>query len=1033
MRRDSEAIRETGRRGKTEGVPDGQDGQLFLLALSDAIRPLARAFDIEETACRLLARELGVDRAYYAEIDAQAGVGHIGKDFVRGAAPSLAGWHSLARFGPTIATLERGECLLIPDTQDGVQLSVEERQAYAALQIGACMGVPLCKDGRLVGALCVTNLQATGWGTAQLDLLRDVAERIWAAIERGRAESALRESEAKYRTLFESIDEGYCLIELQLDAAGEVVDWLYVEANPKFERHTGLQVRGRKASELFGAIDPAWLDFYAGVARTGEGQRREDHFAALDRWYAVFCTRAGGPGSRRLAVVFDDITERKRAELQAAVISDISRELVGLESITATLDLVGQRIGHRLGAAWCVFVERSESLDEPVIVQGWNAPGVAPLRGGCHLYAMLKPEQLARTDAGEPTVVVDVRSDPRVNDDSCTSLGLGSFVIVPICREQGWRFLLGVGHDQPRTWRSDELALLLEVAERTWARLERARAEAAVRASQAQLVRELGDARLLQSVSSLLIENEDAKELFDRALAAAITLVHADFGSLQMLDERRGSLELLSWRGLHPEAAAHWQTLPCNRGTSCSNALKRGERVMVSDVHADPEADPADLHYYALCGIHAVQSTPLATREGRVIGIVSTHWREHRAPTERELALLDVLARQLADVIERRRAREALQEASRQKDQFLAMLAHELRNPLAPILTATELLKLLVPEGGKEAAACAVIARQSQHLTRLVDDLLDMSRVTQGKIRLKLEPVDLATAIHRAVESVRPMVAARGQHLDLALPSETLQVRGDLTRLTQMAGNLLTNAAKFTPQGGHIRLALTREGPEAVLRVIDDGVGIPADLLPHVFDLFRQGDSSLDRSQGGLGIGLTLVRRLAELHGGRVEAHSKGTGQGSEFILRLPALPAASAAADPGAPERPAAPAPGQAVPRRLLIVEDNTDAADMMASVLAHEGLDVRVTHDGAAALEVARAFRPQVVLCDIGLPQMDGYEVARRLRGGPGAEGMTLVALTGYGQEEDRRRAREAGFAHHLIKPVAMDRLRSLVDALV
>jgi two-component system CheB/CheR fusion protein len=380
------------------------------------------------------------------------------------------------------------------------------------------------------------------------------------------------------------------------------------------------------------------------------------------------------------------------------------------------------------------------------------------------------------------------------------------------------------------------------------------------------------------------------------------------------------------------------------------------------------------------------------------------------------------------DIHELRESQQVLRENNRRKDEFLAMLAHELRNPLAPIRNAAQVLKLIGPDDPNQQRAREIIERQTQHLTRLVDDLLDVSRITQGKIALAREPLDLATIINRAVETSRPLIEARHHQLTVRLAPESLRVEGDLTRLVQVVGNLINNAAKYTDEGGQIEVATSREDGEAVISVRDNGMGIPADLLPHVFDLFTQADRSLDRSQGGLGIGLTLVRQLVELHGGRVEARSQGPGRGSEFLVRLPVLATGRAGR---IEESVSDNTPSASHALKVLIVEDNLDSAEMLAFMLTLRGHQVHVAHSGAEALEAARAFEPQAVLCDIGLPGMNGYEVAMRLRERGESRAMALIALTGYGQEEDRRRAKEAGFDYHLTKPVEPETLAELLDA--
>jgi two-component system CheB/CheR fusion protein len=379
------------------------------------------------------------------------------------------------------------------------------------------------------------------------------------------------------------------------------------------------------------------------------------------------------------------------------------------------------------------------------------------------------------------------------------------------------------------------------------------------------------------------------------------------------------------------------------------------------------------------------------------------------------------------------RANEALREADRRKDDFLAMLGHELRNPLAAIGNALELVRRGLCSGAEaERRVWGLIGRQVGHLGRLVDDLLDVSRINQGKIKLRRQLLGLVSVIASAVESARPLIDARRHWLELELPDDDLVLDGDPARLHQVVLNLLTNAAKYTEEGGHVRLAVRREaGGVVAVSVRDTGMGIPPAMLAHIFEPFTQAERTLDRSQGGLGIGLTLVRQLAELHGGSVSASSEGPGRGSEFVVRLPLMPDGTRLPAPLPAEGPGTSGNGQGPGgsrRRVLLVDDNRDAADSLALLLQASGHEVRTAHDGLAGLEAARAARPEVVLLDIGLPRMDGYEVARRLRAQLGHD-VVLVALTGYGQADDRRRAREAGFNIHLVKPVDLDALERLL----
>jgi PAS domain S-box-containing protein len=370
---------------------------------------------------------------------------------------------------------------------------------------------------------------------------------------------------------------------------------------------------------------------------------------------------------------------------------------------------------------------------------------------------------------------------------------------------------------------------------------------------------------------------------------------------------------------------------------------------------------------------------------------------------------------------------QELKKADRSKDEFLAMLAHELRNPLAPLRNAVSVRRLGGHHPELVEKAWTMVERQVEHLSRLVDDLLDVSRITQGKIELRKQSVRLAEVVDRAVEDIGPFIEESGHTLMVALPPDPMDLEADPVRLCQILVNLLHNAAKYTERGGRIELSAERAGGDVLIRVRDTGVGIAPELLPRVFDLFSQAERSLDRSQGGLGIGLTLVRRLVEMHGGRVSAVSSGPGQGSEFTVRLPTLSPAPAAHKPAAPPS-SEPAP-DAVARRVLLVDDNEDGAESLAMLLKAWGHEVTVAYTGAAALEAAQAQRPEVILLDIGLPGIDGYEVARRLRQQAGLEQTRLIAVTGYGQENDRLRSRAAGFDYHLVKPLDLSVLRELL----
>jgi PAS domain S-box-containing protein len=423
--------------------------------------------------------------------------------------------------------------------------------------------------------------------------------------------------------------------------------------------------------------------------------------------------------------------------------------------------------------------------------------------------------------------------------------------------------------------------------------------------------------------------------------------------------------------------------------------LRRGERVEhYETVRVTKAGRPIDL---------SLTISPVRDATGRIVGA----------------------SKVARDISAQKRAEAELREADRRKSEFLAVLAHELRNPLAPLRTGLEVIRRAAHDLTATEQVRGMMERQLGHLVRLVDDLLDLSRITKGKIELRRDRVDLAAAVRDAVEASRPVLDERGHELALALPPGPVWVDGDRTRLAQVFANLLNNSAKYTPPGGRVRITAERQGSDAVVTVADDGAGIPADVLPRVFEMFTQADRPMERAQGGLGIGLSLVKGLVEMHGGSVEAHSDGPGKGSTFVVRLTALLAPPPPAD--APDD-AAPARSGGRSHRVLVVDDNEDGANSLALLLEIQGYVTRTAHDGLAAVDATAAFRPDVVLLDIGLPKLNGYDACRRIRALPGGDGVVLIALTGWGQDEDKARSKEAGFNFHLVKPVdpaALDKL--------
>ncbi len=454
-----------------------------------------------------------------------------------------------------------------------------------------------------------------------------------------------------------------------------------------------------------------------------------------------------------------------------------------------------------------------------------------------------------------------------------------------------------------------------------------------------------------------------------------------------------------------------------------SSAELVGKELWQIGLIQDAQASRAMVHEVQEEGFVRYEHLPLRSRDGRRIEVevVATLYQEDRQP---------VIQCNIHDITERSRLEEKTQEQARsladlnrRKDEFLAMLSHELRNPLASILNAAHLLRLQRDRNSIQVEAQRMIERQVSQLARLVDDLLEVSRISTGRIRLQLEPVDLREIVHRAVEGARPQVDQKGQRLTESLPVEPVRVQGDAVRLEQIAVNILNNAGKYTDLAGQIRVTLQKEHDEAVLRIRDNGVGIDPEILPRIFDLFMQADRSLERAQGGLGIGLSLVQSLVTLHGGRVEAHST-PGQGSEFVVKFPLLSSQDEPAVPSSPDEPAVVCAEEVLapahPLKVLVVDDNVDAAQSLGMLLETSGHHVLLAYDGASALRLVREFAPDVALLDIGLPVVDGFLVAKRIREDPALRNVLLVAVTGYGRDSDMQHAREAGFDHQLVKPV-------------
>ena len=792
----------TDRKRTEESVRASEALQTFLVKLADTLRPLSDPIEVQAEASRVLGEWLGAHRVAYFEVRGDHYV--VERDYVDGV-PTIAGNYPIDSFGPKLYAIYRsGSTAVGSDVQADPAVSASERAAFEGIQTRAYVGVPLIKGGVFVAGLAVHVAGPREWTAAEIAAVKETAERTWAAVERARAEQALRLSEERFRALFDTMDEGFCVVEMIFDSSGRAVDYRILEMNPAFEKHTGLKgVVGRSVRDFAPDLDEFWHETYGRVATTGEPARFVSQAKALeDRWFDVYAFRLGDADSRKVAILFNDISHNKRAEEQV----------------------------------------RESELQFRTMADNIS-----------HLAWMARP-------------------DGHV-----------------FWYNKRWYDYTGTTLEQMQGW---------------------------------------------------------------------------------------------GWQSVHDPAEVG----------------RVVEKIKAHFASGEPWED----------------TFPLRRHDGEL------RWHLSRMMPVRDKGRIILWFGTNTDITEQR-------EADRRKDEFLATLAHELRNPLAPLRNGLHVMKIAKDNEAAVEQARGMMERQLGHMVRLIDDLMDLSRISRGMVELRRGRVDLLKIVRQALETSRPLIESSGHELTLDVPPEPVYVDADQTRLAQVLSNLLNNAAKYTERGGWVRLGVERQDGDAVVSVRDNGMGIPADMLPRVFDMFTQVDRSLERSQGGLGIGLSLVRRLVEMHGGSVEARSDGHGLGSEFIVRIPVVPPAQQSEEPQNGDSVHSP-----TCCRILVADDNLDAASSLAMLLGFLGNEVRTVNDGLEAVEAAAEFRPDVALLDIGMPKLNGYDTCRRIREQPWGQNMVLIALTGWGQEEDKRQSQQAGFDHHIVKPVDPAALEKLLTGL-
>ena len=746
--------------------------------------------------------------------------------------------------------------------------------------------------------------------------------------------------------------------------------------------------------------------------------------------------------------VLSDCTSRVLAEHRHAFHLKLSETLRGLVDAVHVMQAASSLTGEYLGVGRVGYGEIDAAGRMVSVDRDWTDGSIASLAGESRELDSFGPAIIEQLRGGRTLRLDDIALDERAAPyaPGYASIGARSMVIVPLIEEGRLAAIFYLHEQRPRHWSDQEVALAEDVARHTREVVRRARVEESLRDEKRVL-------EMVNRTGQALASTLDLGTLLQAITDAGTELAGARFGAFfyNTQGEHGECLQLYTLSGALRE---DMERLGKPRATEIFRPTFNGEGAIRSD---DITRDPR----YASLGpgsgmppghlaVRSYLAVPVVSRAGQVLGGLFFGHPDAGMFTERTERIVAGVAAQAAVAMDNARLYEVAQKSAQErdallqseraarvqaerlshaKDEFLAMLAHELRNPLAPISSSASLLSMQFKDEPRIRQTSTIISRQVRHMSRLIDDLLDVSRVTRGLVKLKLGVVDFRDIVSGALDQARPLIDEKGHAVELALPPVPVVVRGDQTRLVQSVTNILNNAAKYTQKGGRIALALEATEGRMRLTVSDNGSGMPPELLPNVFDLFTQGARTLARSQGGLGLGLTLVKRLVELHQGEVSAHSEGVGMGSRFTL---ALPCVAAVPDSGS-GRPLDDAQGGQLdrPLRLVLVDDNADAVDSLSQLLGVQGYHTAVEYDARSALRRARAERPDAMLVDIGLPDIDGYHLAEQLRAMPEMRETVLVAITGYGQARDRERAIEAGFAHHLVKPVDMTALVRILES--
>ncbi len=942
-----------------------KDRLKLLDAVTEATRAMSDPLQIIAAASRLLGGHFSASRCLYTELAEGADRLLVCHEWRATGVSACADSYPVELLGAgALANIRTGEALVVRDADR--QLTPAGGQAlFQALGVKAAICCRLLEEGPQVSMVGVFQQGPRDWSDADIALVEEVVERAWGHVERARAREALRRSEAHLSSLLEQTAVGI----LESDLSGRVI-----RVNDQCCRILGRsrdEVLGREMGHFTHPGDLARnLELFEQAVKSGRPFEIEKRYLRPDGsqvWVnnTVSLINPGGSGSEpTLLAIVIDITERKQAE--AKLVETSSRLQFTLESAEIgnwDLDLEND------------LAQRSLRHDQCF---GYDTP--IPHWGFKEFIQHVHPED---RDLVSRQFEIAVNETQKKWHFECR-------VIWP---DASVHWIAAHGNLYQVDGKPTKMGgIVFDITERKGH-------EQALRASEQQA---LAAAR----------QAEDERRRLDAVLEAVpvgIAVINAE-GHLHLVNPAH---QLLWGEPSSRSNAARdyhlrkgwWADGSERHGTPLQPQDWAAARTLRGETTAPDIIEIESFDEPPVRRIIMVSSAPILDSSGRISGVATAQM----------------------DISDRVTAEKALRESDRRKDEFLAMLAHELRNPLAPIGAAADLLRLGHLEGARVKQASDIISRQVRHMTSLVDDLLDVSRVTRGLVALNRVKLDAKRVVNDAIEQVRPLIEARGHSLTLHTPPESAYVCADQKRLVQVVSNLLNNAAKYTPEGGEISLSVEVDGRHVKMTVADNGMGMEPELLGRVFELFAQAERSVDRSLGGLGIGLALVRSLVELHGGSVQAYSDGPGCGTRLTVCLPQLH--EEAAPPQAIPSEAAPATPQRV-LKVLVVDDNHDAAQMLAMYVEALGHQTLVEHNSRKALERARQQKPDVCLLDIGLPDMDGNELARRLRSQSETAEAVLVAVTGYGQEQDKRAATEAGFDHHFVKPLDAPRLTRLLE---